>query len=190
VIRAYGQGAFPMAEGRRGEVHWYSPDPRAVLPLDGAKFSQSLMRRVRSGRFEVTIDSRFGDVMRACARPRPGHDETWINDENIRVYTTLHEMGIAHSVEAWTRGHPRTLVGGLYGLALGGAFFGESMFSTATDASKVCLVHLVEHLRARGYALLDTQINNPHMDQFGTTEIPRDEYLRRLDAALDMEVKW
>lgn len=183
-----------MASGRRGEIHWYSPDPRSLLPLDAPRFARSLLRRVRSGRFEVTFDTAFEDVMRACAEPRPrspGHDETWINDDIIRVYTRLHRAGIGHSVEAWSSGREeRTLVGGLYGLALGGAFFGESMFSRATDASKVCLVHLVERLRQRGYALLDTQIANPHMEQFGIIEVPREEYLGRLGEALDLRVTW
>ncbi len=222
VVRAYTMGAFPMATGRHGQIRWYSPDPRAILPLDAARFSRSLLRRVRSGKFEITFDTAFEDVIRGCAQARRKHEETWINEDIIRVYTQLHQAGVGHSVEAWLRvpdtskkckvdckeiteaavaNHPfssstedknenRVLVGGLYGLALGGAFFGESMFSRVSDASKVCLVHLVEHLRSRGYALLDTQIANSHMQQFGIIEIPRSEYLDRLTQALDMFVSW
>lgn len=194
VVRAYRQGAFPMARSRRGPVEWFSPDPRAVLPLDAFHVPQSLQRRVRSGRFEITFDRAFEQVIQACAAPRKTQRETWINTQIIRVYTELHQQGVSHSIEAWLRpqnpGEPPQLVGGLYGLALGGAFFGESMFSTATDASKVCLVHLVEHLRARGFSLLDTQMSNPHMAQFGVIEIPRHVYLTWLAAALRQPVAW
>lgn len=189
VIRAYSVGAFPMADSRgSGVVHWYRPDPRAVLPLDERfHVPRSLGKRVRSGRFDVTRDRAFGEVIRGCAAPRPGHPETWINGEIVRVYEELHGLGVAHSVEAWRDGE---LAGGLYGVALGGAFFGESMFSRQTDASKVCLVHLVEHLRARGYVLLDVQFVNPHLARFGVEEIPAAAYDRRLRAALAMAVTW
>lgn len=202
VVRGYCVGAFPMARGRHGRIDWYSPDPRAVLALEPGGFTvpRSLRKRVRSGRFEVTRDAAFERVIRACAGPRP-HPKTgelprsaaagmWINDTIIDVYTRLHHAGLAHSVEAWAAGPERELVGGLYGVSLGGAFFGESMFSRASDASKVCLVHLVEHLRQRGFTLLDVQFVNPHLMQFGVTEIPRAVYLRRLEAALASEVRW
>lgn len=199
VVRAYCLGAFPMADGRAGQIAWYSPDPRALLPLEVGRFHvpRSLARRVRSGRFEVTFDRAFGEVIRACAVPRSGEGgeaETWINDDIIRVYTALHRLGLAHSVEAWAREDEgegqRTLAGGLYGVALGGAFFGESMFSRRTDASKVCLVKLVEHLRGRGFALLDAQFSNLHLAQFNLYELPRAVYLRQLRAAVRMPVSW
>ncbi len=205
LLRAYCQGLFPMAQSRRDRrVAWYSPDPRAILPLDAVRFPRSLLRRVRRGDYIVTRDVAFEAVIRGCAQPRPYSAETWINEPIIRGYTQLHQLGYAHSVEAWlddreardggASGEPspgqtqdaegRLLVGGLYGVAIGRAFFGESMFSRATDASKVCLVHLVEHLRQRGFTLLDVQFTNPHMAQFGVVEIPRMEYLRRLHEAL------
>lgn len=196
-----------MARSRSGPVEWFSPDPRAILPIEpadetprGFRVSKSLQRRVRSGCYRITFDRDFRGVVVACSQPRPNHPETWINREIVEAYTRLHGLGLAHSVEAWatqennaTDGdHSQTLqlVGGLYGVALGGAFFGESMFSTSTDASKVCLVHLVNHLRQRGYVLLDTQIHNDHMAQFGVIEIPRDDYLQRLQHAISMPVTW
>lgn len=187
VVRAYCAGAFPMARGRAGRIDWFSPDPRAILPLEVGAFrvTRSLAKRVRRGLYKVTRDVACERVIRMCAEPRPYAEETWISPEIARVYTRLHGLGVAHSVEAW---QDDELVGGLYGVALGGAFFGESMFSRATDASKVCLVHLVEHLRAQGFELLDVQFVNPHMAQFGVVEIPREEYLRRLEAALGKEV--
>jgi leucyl/phenylalanyl-tRNA--protein transferase len=188
VLWAYRQGAFPMADGRRGRVRWYRPDPRALLPLDERfRVRRSLAKRVRSGRFEITRDRAFERVIRACAEPRPGHTETWINGTIIDVYCELHRRGFAHSVEAW-RGDE--LVGGLYGVAIGAAFFGESMFSRESDASQVCLVHLVEHLRARGYMLLDVQFTNPHLEQFGVIEVRCGEYLRHLTKAAVMPVSW
>jgi leucyl/phenylalanyl-tRNA--protein transferase len=210
IIRAYCQGAFPMARSRRGPIEWYSPDPRGILPLDAFHVPKSLARRVRSGRFHITFDRAFERVITACSEPRPYEEQTWISPGIIRAYTRLHPMGIAHSVEAWLPPPPEVeeaaqqppppatefdasswqLVGGLYGLALGGAFFGESMFSRTTDASRVCLVHLVEHLKQRGYVLLDAQVSNPHLEQFGAIEIPREEYLNRLRAALKLDVTW
>ena len=188
LLWAYRQGLFPMAESRDGEIHWYYADPRAVLPLDGRfHVSRSLRKRVRQGTYRTTRDAAFDRVIRACAEPRPYARETWISRRIIDLYCQLHRRGDAHSVEAW-RGDD--LVGGLYGVAIGGAFFGESMFSHATDASKVCLVHLVEHLRARGYTLLDTQFANDHMRQFGLIEIPHEQYLQRLALAVDQAVSW
>ncbi len=192
VVRAYCVGAFPMADGRDGPIGWYSPDPRAVIPLDegGFKVPRSLRRRVRSGAYRVTMDRAFEQVIRACAEPRLSAADTWINDEVIDVYNQLHHAGLAHSVEAWSGDEGTELVGGLYGVALNGAYFGESMFHRATDASKVCLVVLVDHLRARGFELLDVQFVNPHLEQFGVLEITRDEYLSRLERALNSGVRW
>ncbi len=187
VLWAYAQGAFPMARSRRGQVEWFSPDPRAVLPLDGLKVTPSLARRVRSGRFAVRFDSDFATVIRLCSQPRPQQHETWISPAIERVYTQLHHLDHAHSVEAYREGQ---LVGGLYGVNIGGAFFGESMFSLQSDASKVCLVHLVHHLRRRGYRLLDVQLQSPHMQRMGAVEIPRDEYLPRLAQAIALPVTW
>ncbi len=203
LVRAYCMGAFPMADGRDGEIGWYSPDPRAVLPIDndGFKVSRSLRRRVTSGCYRVTKDKAFEEVIRACALPRREDDDTWINEKIVDVYSQLHASGLAHSVEAWTPapgvtapGAPgqggEELVGGLYGVALGGVFFGESMFHRATDASKVCLVALVEHLRAQGFEMLDVQFVNPHLEQFGVMELSREEYMRRLESALHSGVMW
>jgi leucyl/phenylalanyl-tRNA--protein transferase len=180
VVRAYCMGAFPMADPRRGRIDWYAPDPRAIIPLDTFHVPRSLARTIRRGRFEVRIDTAFGRVIRACA----ARDETWISGRIMQVYEDLHRFGFAHSVEAW---HGGDLAGGLYGVALGGAFFGESMFSRVTDASKVALVALVERLRERGFVLLDTQFQTEHLARFGTVEIPRAEYLRRLAAALPLD---
>ncbi len=172
-----------MGSGRRGRIEWFSPDPRGVLPLGAFHAPSRLQRVVRQSRFEVRIDSAFEAVMRACAT----RDETWITDDIVSSYVALHRLGYAHSVETWQDG---SLVGGLYGVAIGGAFFGESMFHTVTDASKVALVALVQRLRARGFALLDTQWVTPHLAQFGGTEIPRAEYLERLAIALPMECRF
>ncbi len=177
LLRAYALGWFPMGTGRRGRIEWFSPDPRGILPLDGFHMPSRLARVVRQSRFEVRIDTAFEVVMRACA----SREETWITDDIVGSYVALHRLGFGHSVETWQDG---TLVGGLYGVAIGGAFFGESMFHTATDASKVALAALVERLRARGFALLDTQWVTPHLAQFGGVEIRRAAYLDRLAAAL------
>lgn len=194
LIWAYTHGVYPMASSRRGRIGWYSPDPRAILPLDAFHVSHSLRRRCRKGEYVITRDQAFGEVIRRCAEPREYAAETWINEAIIETYEELHAMGLAHSVEAWLPGDAGdergALVGGLYGVTLGGAYFGESMFSRATDASKVCLVHLVEHLKARGYVLLDVQTANDHTLQFGVVEIPRSEYLARLEQALTLPVMW
>ncbi len=182
VIRAYAQGIFPMAN-RQGKIHWYAPDPRAILEHDNLHVSRSLRATIRKGIYEIRIDTAFEKVMRCCGE----REETWINEEFLKTYTYLHTVGLAHSVEAW---HENRLVGGLYGLALGGAFMGESMFSHATDASKVCLVALVEHLKRRGYVLHDTQFLTPHLASLGVTEIPRREYERRLQKALALSCTW
>ena len=184
LIAAYCQGLFPMADDD-GAIHWYDPHPRAIIPLDQFHVSRRLARRVRGGEFEIRVDTSFRAVMQACAEPRPGQAGTWISGDLVDVYVELHRLGFAHSVEAWRSGE---LVGGLYGVAIRGLFAGESMFSRATDASKVALVHLVERLRRGGFALLDTQfVVGGHMLQFGTIEIPRGEYKRRLALALQLE---
>lgn len=187
IVWAYCRGLFPMAASRHEPIQWYEADPRAVIPLDCFHVSRSLRRRLNRNEFEITLDRAFGQVIEGCAQPRPYADDTWINDEIIAAYTALHHRGLAHSVEAWREGQ---LVGGIYGVTLGGAFFGESMFSRATDASKVCLVRTVEHLRDRGFLLFDVQFTNPHLEQFGIAEIPQDQYLTRLMQAIQLDVRW
>lgn len=187
LIHAYSQGYFPMAEPETGEIFWYHPDPRAILPVDAMHISRSLRRRLRQNTFKIRMDTVFESVMRECAKPRPNETDTWIDERLIVAYTQLHQMGHAHCVEAWQDGE---LVGGVYGVSINGLFAGESMFSRRTDASKVCLVHLVEHLNQRGYQLLDVQFQNKHIAQFGVIEIPRKQYLKRLQSALDADVCW
>ena len=179
VLRAYREGIFPMAM-ESGEIAWFSPDPRGVIPLADFHIPSRLARVVRSGRFEIRINQAFEAVMRACAA-REDDDGTWISETILDCYVALHRLGIAHSVETWQAGQ---LVGGLYGVQLGGAFFGESMFHHATDASKVALVALVDRMRRRSFRLLDIQWVTPHLEQFGAIEIPRDEYLVQLKHAL------
>jgi leucyl/phenylalanyl-tRNA--protein transferase len=182
VLRAYACGIFPMAEGRRrGNIFWVDPEVRGVLPLDAFHVSKSLARTVRRGVFDITRDGAFGSVIRACAEARP---ETWINDDIIDVYCELHRLGFAHSVEVWLQGK---LAGGIYGVALGGAFFGESMFSGTTDGSKVALVHLAAHLKAGGFRLFDVQFVTDHLKQFGVVEVPARYFLERLDEALAVQ---
>lgn len=188
LIRAYAAGVFPMAEQRDSdEVFWVEPRRRGILPLDGVHVPRSLAKVVRQDRYTVTVNRCFREVMLACAEPKPGREQTWINDSILDAYTALHEKGFAHSVETW---HENQLVGGLYGVSLGTAFFGESMFSRATDASKVALVHLVARLKAGKYTLLDTQFLTSHLAQFGTIEISRNEYRQRLRAALETEANF
>ena len=184
LLRAYSVGLFPMAERRDDPtLYWIDPEKRGILPLDRFHVSRRLKRTVRSGRFEVRCDTAFREVMAGCAQPGPGRTETWINQEIVRLYTELFKMGRAHSVEAWRDGE---LKGGLYGVALGGAFFGESMFSREADASKVALVHLVARLKKGGFRLLDTQFVTDHLSQFGAMEIHRDGYRELLASALDI----
>jgi leucyl/phenylalanyl-tRNA--protein transferase len=196
LLRAYRNGLFPMGDPGTGAVDWYDPDPRAVIPLEPGAFrvARSLRQRVRSGRFAVTSDRAFSHVIRACAAPRPDNG-VWINEPIIRAYTILHAHGHAHSVEAWLDADSGPqLVGGLYGVTLGGLFAGESMFSRpdrgGSDASKVCLVHLVGHLRRKGFTLLDTQLINPHMRRLGCVEIRRREYRKRLAQAAGLHIAW
>ena len=188
LISAYASGWFPMAVGD-GDIRWYSPDPRGILPLDAFHVPKRLARVIRSGVFRVEIDRDFPAVIRACASMSRDEDDggTWIDDEIVASYCALHDAGIAHSVEAW-RGD--RLVGGLYGVALRGAFFGESMFHHVTDASKVVLAALVERLRDRQFALLDVQWVTPHLEQFAAIEIPRDRYLELLADALRRDCRF
>jgi leucyl/phenylalanyl-tRNA--protein transferase len=188
LLSAYAQGLFPMAERRDDPtLYWVSPEKRGVIPLDAIHVPKRLARTIRSNRYRVTSDQSFADVMRACAAPGPGREQTWINDEILRLYTALHAGGHAHSVECW---EGDKLAGGLYGVSLGAAFFGESMFSAVPDTSKVALVALVEMLRRGGYILLDTQFLTPHLARFGAYEIPREEYLARLHVAIAREGIW
>ncbi len=182
LIGCYRRGVFPMADARHDRrVFLVDPARRGVLPLDRVHISRRLARTVRSDRFEVRIDTAFGRVIEACAAPRRGRMETWINDPIQRLCGELYARGLAHSVEAWRDGD---LVGGLYGIELGAAFFGESMFSTERDASKVALAHLVGRLKAGGFRLLDAQFLTEHLARFGAEEIGRAEYLERLERAL------
>ena len=182
LVRAYAIGVFPMAERRDSpDVVWIEPDVRGILPLDHFHIPRSLNKTLRKHPFEITVDRAFEAVMQGCAEAAPGRENTWINDIILRLYGELHGMGHAHSVECWRDGQ---LVGGLYGVQIGAAFFGESMFSRMTDASKVALVHLVARLVAGGYALLDAQFITSHLSQFGAREIPRAEYRVLLAEAL------
>jgi len=185
LLSAYSQGVFPMA-GADGRILWYDPDPRAILPLAHFHAPRRLLRAVRQGVFEIRVDSAFTAVMRACATPASDREETWINEEIIAAYTQLHQLGFSHSVEAWQDGK---LVGGLYGVALGGLFAGESMFSRATGASKVALAHLVRRLRAGGFRLLDVQFMTEHLRRFGAVEGSQAEYKRLLALALSVETR-
>lgn len=179
LLSAYAQGAFPMAD-RDGSIRWYTANPRGILPLDDRFHVPSSLRQViRQRRFDIRINSAFERTMRACREDREGG--TWINQRLIEAYVHLHELGFAHSVECWSDGE---IVGGLYGVSLGGVFFGESMFHRQRDASKVALVHLIERLRQRGYELLDTQASTPHLRRFGCLEIPSQQYLELLSEAL------
>lgn len=182
LLEGYAAGIFPMATGV-GEIEWFFPDPRGILPLDSFHIPHGLRRALRRGLFEIRIDTAFGEVIRRCAARR----RTWIDGTIIASYERLFEMGHAHSVEAWAGDE---LVGGLYGVALGGAFFGESMFHEVTDASKVALCALVERMRARGYTLLDLQWTTPHLEQFGAVEISARKYLRLLRESQERECEF
>jgi leucyl/phenylalanyl-tRNA--protein transferase len=182
LLRAYAIGIFPMAEGREHpELHWIDPEVRGILPLDNFHMPRKVKRRVRRQDFDVRCDTAFADVIRLCAEPKENRPDTWINPSIEKLYVGLYEAGFAHSVECWVGDD---LVGGLYGVALGAAFFGESMFSRESDASKVALAHLVMRLRKGQYRLLDTQFATPHLARFGVIEIPRDDYRKLLSQAL------
>ena len=187
LVSAYSSGWFPMAVDD-GEIRWYSPDPRGIIPLDAFRIPSRLARTIRSGRFRIEIDRDFPSVIRACASADRRDDDpgTWIDNEILTSYVALHQRGLAHSVEAW---EDDQLAGGLYGVSLGGAFFGESMFHRVTDASKVALAALVERMRAGGFALLDIQWVTPHLERFGAIEIPRADYLELLQDALQVDAR-
>lgn len=188
LISAYASGWFPMA-GDDGEIRWYSPDPRGILPLDDFHVPARLKRIVRRGDFRIEIDRQFEAVIRACGETErdPLDPGSWISEEIVESYCALHAAGFAHSVEAWQEDR---LAGGLYGVALGGAFFGESMFHHVTNASKVALVALVARLRERGFTLLDTQWTTDHLVQFGAIEIPRRRYLQLLEKSLKLDCRF
>jgi len=179
LLAAYSVGIFPMADDK-GEVHWLAPDPRAVIELDAVKVPRSLRALRKRGEFQLAVNRAFNEVIAACADRREG---TWISDDIKDAYRVLHRLGFAHSVEAW---RDEELAGGLYGMAIGGAFFGESMFHWVTDASKLALVYLIERMRRRGFALLDVQFLTEHLQRFGAVEIPRTQYERRLRRALSL----
>lgn len=182
VLAAYTQAIFPMGNDD-GSIHWYSPDPRCIIDIENFHAPKRLLRTYRQGRFEMRVNTAWEEVLRLCAN----RDSTWITDEIFRVYTELHQLGFAHSVEAYYEGR---LAGGLYGVAIGGAFMGESMFHTVTDASKVSLVYLVERMKARGFTLLDSQYMTEHLSTFSARNIPRSEYLLRLRDALNRDCKF
>lgn len=186
LLRAYQMGVFPMADvddSGREQIDWYAPDPRGVIPLDKFHIPRGLKRALKKNEYEIRMDTAFPTVIQNCA----DREETWISAGIRTSYSRLFDSGWAHSVESWYDG---SLAGGLYGVAIGGAFFGESMFTQRTDASKVALVHLVNHLRARGFVLLDTQWSNPHLVQFGCIEISREQYTEELTAALQLDTQF
>ncbi|MCB8967741.1 MAG: leucyl/phenylalanyl-tRNA--protein transferase [Ardenticatenaceae bacterium] len=186
LLSAYTQGIFPMAHDD-GEIYWYQPDPRAILPLTTFHVPRRLQRTVQQNVYQMHMDTAFEAVMRFCAAAAPEREQTWISEEIIAVYTHLHYLGFAHSVESWLNGK---LVGGLYGVAIGGFFAGESMFSRERDASKVALVHLVNHLRAHGFLLLDVQFMTEHLRRFGAVEIPDQLYQKHLAQALQVRTRF
>ena len=193
VIKAYAIGVFPMAEGRDGdELYFIDPEIRGVLPITGAHIPRRLRRTIRQGRYKVTVNRAFDAVIDGCRATSSRRDETWINPQIRQLYCALHRLGFAHSVEAWGRDQngQEILEGGLYGVALAGAFFGESMFSRGRDASKVALVHLLARLHAGGFTLLDTPFTNPHLKQFGVKDVPRDEFRGLLQGALAAEARF
>ncbi|MFC0283371.1 leucyl/phenylalanyl-tRNA--protein transferase [Camelimonas abortus] len=188
LLAAYAAGIFPMSDGAGSSgLYWVEPDLRGVFPLDGLRLPRRLARTVAADVFEVRVDSDFDAVIDGCAAPGPDRETTWINGEIRRLYGELFAMGACHTVECWRDGR---LAGGLYGVRLGGAFFGESMFHRERDASKVALVHLWARLVAGGFTLLDTQFITPHLASLGAVEIPRAEYRRRLQAALAVSARW
>ncbi len=182
LIYAYASGVFPMADAETGEINWYRPDPRAIIPIDTYQPSRSLKPILNKGIFEIKVDQQFRRVMEFCAEPRPYEPETWISTELIDVYTELHHMGFAHSVEAYVEGE---LVGGLYGVHIGAVFFGESMFTRASNASKVCFHYLIELLRKNNFELLDSQFMNDNVKRYGAIEISRTAYEKRLAKAIN-----
>lgn len=186
LLTAYSQGMFPMAH-EDGQIYWYSPDPRAILPLDRLHTSRSLFRLIHSGKYDIRFDTAFTEVMMACAAPGPDRETTWISDEIVEAYTVLHALGFAHSVEVWS---DEELVGGLYGVALRGLFAGESMFSVRPNTSKVALYYLVRHLRARSFTLLDVQFQTPHLARLGAIEVSLARYRDLLHQAMAVDVNF
>lgn len=185
LLKAYASGVFPMAESATDpEVFWVRPETRGVIPLDAFHVPKSLRKTIRQQRYDVRFDTDFAGVIDGCAEERAERETTWINAPIREAYIRLFEIGHCHSVEAW---HEGLLVGGLYGVSLGGVFFGESMFSRETDSSKVCLVHLVERLNERGFGLLDTQFTTEHLKRFGAIDVPRGKYEKMLEKALQAE---
>lgn len=184
LLNAYRAGVFPWTSPL---ITWWSPDPRAIIELDRFHIPRSVKRLLRQQPFEVTIDRDFRSVIEGCAAPAPGRRKTWISSQFIKAYTQLHDAGHAHSVECWLDG---ALVGGVYGVSVGGLFAGESMFHRVTSASKIALVHLVEHLRERGFMLFDIQIMTPTTALFGAINVSRDEYLERLAKVVDLPVQF
>ncbi|MGQ2919018.1 MULTISPECIES: leucyl/phenylalanyl-tRNA--protein transferase [Rhizobium] len=183
LLRAYSAGLFPMADSADDpELFWVEPEIRGIIPLDDFHISKSLAKAMRKKPFEIRFNTAFEAVMAGCAAEAPDRPSTWINATIRKLYTELHQIGHAHSVEAW---EGKELVGGLYGVSLGAAFFGESMFSRRTNASKICLVHLVERLRASGFVLLDTQFTTEHLKTFGAIDVPKQEYAKMLDRAVN-----
>ncbi|WP_069880585.1 leucyl/phenylalanyl-tRNA--protein transferase [Bosea sp. BIWAKO-01] len=188
LLRAYAAGIFPMAESADDpNLFWVEPEVRGVIPLANFHLPSRLARTLRADPFEIRVDTAFEQVIAACAEARPDRPDTWINTRIRALFGALHQLGHAHSVECWRDGK---LVGGLYGLSLGAAFFGESMFHRATDASKVALVHLVARLKRGGYRLLDAQFQTAHLAQFGTQEVPREAYRMLLEAAIAHDAEW
>ncbi|MBM3163193.1 MAG: leucyl/phenylalanyl-tRNA--protein transferase [Chlorobi bacterium] len=187
LLRAYREGFFPMSDPSDGKLYWCQPHNRAVVPLDAYRPSRDVSRLLRRNEFRVQFNTDFEGVIRACAAPRRNESETWISEEIVETYVKLHRLGIAHSVESW---HEGELAGGLYGLAVRGAFFGESMFYRRSYASQVAFDRLVSRLRAKGYLLLDAQIMNPHLRKLGALDVPHEEYLRQLDRALGKKISF
>jgi leucyl/phenylalanyl-tRNA---protein transferase len=186
LLHGYINGIFPMAEAD-GTIYWYSPDPRAVIPISTYKPSKSLRPIINQNVFEIRVDYNFEAVMRGCAAPRSTEEGTWISEEIIAAYTALHKIGYAHSVEAY---HNDQLVGGLYGVCIGGAFFGESMFSVESNASKIAFHYLMQILKINNFLLLDTQFINDNVKRYGAIEIPRETYLQQLKSALKLNSKF
>ena len=186
LLYGYMNGIFPMAEAD-GTIYWYSPDPRAVIPIETYKPSRSLRPVLNKKTFEIRVDFNFEAVMRGCSQPRDMEDGTWISEEIISAYVALHQSGYAHSVEAWRNDQ---LVGGLYGVSINGAFFGESMFSLESNSSKVAFHYLIEILRVNDFMLLDTQFINDNVLRYGAIEIPREQYMQRLQKALLLNRKF
>lgn len=185
LLNAYMCGYFPMSESRlSGDIFWVEPKKRGILPLHQFHAPKSLIKRLKQTPFEIRVDSAFNAVMDACSNPRAGHSDTWINPKIKSLYGQLFELGFAHSVECWKK---QQLVGGLYGVSIGGAFFGESMFTLETDASKIALCYLVARLKKGGYTLLDTQFLTPHLARFGTLEVTQKKYLEKLEVSLQDE---